>query len=83
VKGRSNEPLDSISDWAARNDGFEHTDSGGRTIRFRFSRFHGAIVTVNAGDSEATTYLGDPQPLINYLTERAEADAKRNGSGPT
>lgn len=53
--------------WVERNDGFQHIDNMGRTIQVRFSRFHGAMVTVDGH----TAYLGDAEPLIAYLKERA------------
>jgi hypothetical protein len=66
--------------WVERNDGFEHVDHMGRMIRVRFSRFHGAMVTTSATfldgvRAEVTAYLGDPQPLIDYLAARRDRGA--------
>jgi hypothetical protein len=65
-----------LPSWVDRNDGFEHEDEMGRRVRVQFSRFHGAMVTVTAATldgrtHEATVYLGDPQPLIDYLSRDA------------
>lgn len=54
---------------------FESEHQNGDTVRIRFSRFHGAIVTVSRtymGEEtprEVTAYLGDVTELRAYLDE--------------